>query len=405
MAILTFLFRVRWAIAVLLILGSAAGGYAGFRHAAPTREAVLLAGASVFLTALIGFVHLRHVGLTVVAALAPLLGMIAAAVAARGLGVTDLIAIYALGCIAASLAGGEIVRRVLSDGVDGAARVSLAHLILPCVLAGIAGVAVLWLFRVAPPLWLHAAAMVAASLAYGVVGTTFGASLLSFGESFHTAANRVRESRERLLRMATGIVESRWALSIAGIALVLSALGWFGAEPFVAHGAWIARPAIWAASALGAFLFAYAVARDWREALAATLALATWTLLALWLWGAAAGRFSHAALVEYATASAAAFLPMLTVMGGGWRFRLSGDEHATARVRALEDAGASAYFAVAAAVAAMLPWMVLHGSVALLAVTFLLGGGAAIVVRPAIATALEWFVSRRRSVNALYGRG
>jgi len=407
LAILTFLFRLRWAIAVLLILGSAAGGYAGFRHAVPAPNVLLLAGASALLTAWVGFVHFRHVGLAIITALAPLLGMIAASLAGHGLGAADLLAIYGLGYIAAGLAGGETVRRVLSDGVEGAAKFSLARLLAPCAVTGIAGEAVLalWLFRAAPSLSLHAAAMLVASIAYGLVGTTFGASLLPFGESFHTAANRLRESRERLLRPLTAIVEGRWALSVAGIALVLAVLGWFGAAPFLTHGALVSKPAIWGASALVAFLLAFAVARDWREALAATLALATFTLLALWLWGATAGRFSQAALIEYAAVSAAAYLPMLVIMGGSRRFQASGDVHAVARLRILEEIGAVPYFAVAAAVLAVLLWMILHGSVGVLAVMFLLGGGAAIVVQPAIATALEWFIPRRRSVNQLYGRG
>ncbi|MEJ0044379.1 MAG: hypothetical protein WDM81_20095 [Rhizomicrobium sp.] len=408
MAILTFAFRMRWAILTLLVLGAAAGGYAGLRDAVPPADALLAGTASVVLVLCVGYVHVRHVGLAVIMALAPLLGMVAAALAARGLTTGALLAIYGLGGIAAALAGGETVRRVLVEGAGGdAAKLSLARLFVPAMLAVLAAAAVsaAWLFRGDPALTLRTACVLLASVVFAVLGATFGASVLPFTEGFFTTANRVRERREHLLRLTTGIVQSRWALSIAGIALVLAVLGWFGIAPFLVRSAWIAKPALWSASALGVFLIAFAAGRDWREALAATAALAVFVLLVLWLRCLTAGRLSPPALIEIVTAAGAAYLPMLALATGRRRFHAAGDESTVARLRALEDLGASPYFAAVAAAAALAPWTVLHGSVAVLAGAFLLAGGTAVVVQPAIATALEWFIPHRRSLSQLYGRG
>ncbi|MEI9989688.1 MAG: hypothetical protein WDM86_06585 [Rhizomicrobium sp.] len=333
--------------------------------------------------------------------------MIAAGAFARHLAPGDLLAVYGVGSVAAALAGGEIVRRILVEGAEDAATLSLARLFAPTLLAAVAGAAVLaaWLFRGEPALALDAACVLLASTVFGVLVTAFGASVLPFGEGFFTAANRVRERREHLLRTPTAIVEPRWALSITGIAIVMAVLGWFGVAPFLAHGAWIAKPAFWGASTLGVFLFAFAAGRDWREALAATAALAAFVLLILWLWSQALGRISPAAFVEIVTASSAAYMPMLALMSARRRFLAAGDESGVARLRALEELGASPYFAAAVSVVVLLPWIVLHGSAAVLAAMFALAGVAAIVVQPAIATALEGFIPRRRSLNQLYGRG
>ncbi|MEJ0025505.1 MAG: hypothetical protein WDN01_05705 [Rhizomicrobium sp.] len=407
MAILTFAFRMRWAILALLVLGAAAGGYAGLRDVVPPVAALLAGTASFAIVACVGYVHVRHAGLAVIAALAPLLGMVAAALSARGLATADLLAIYGLGGVAAALTGGETVRRVLVEGAGDAAKLSLARLFVPAMLAALAAatVSAAWLFRGDPALTLRTACVLLASVVFAVLGTTFGASVLPFAEGFFTAANRVRERRERLLRLTTGVVQSRWALSIAGIAMVLAVLGWFGVEPFLVRGAWIAKPALWSASALGVFLLAFAAGRDWREALAATAALAVFVLLVLWLWCLTVGRLPPPALIAIATAAGAAYLPMLALAAGRHRFLAAGDEPTVARLRALEDLGASPYFGAAAAAASLLPWIALHGSFAVLAAAFLLAGGAAVIVQPAIAAALEWFIPRRRSLNQLYGRG
>jgi hypothetical protein len=407
LAILTVLFRWRWTIAVLLVLGSIAGGYAGFRHAVPPLGMLPLAGLSVLLTACVSLVHLRHAGLAALSALAPALGMMAASAVAHPLSTPGLLAVYGVGCIAASLTGGETVRRLLLDGTESAAKTALARNLLPCVLGTILGaaVAVAWLFRVSPGLALGAGSVLLASTAYGILAVAFGASLLPFGESFFTAANRVRERREALLRVTTRIVEPRWALSVSGIVLVFAVLGWFGVEPVFAHGAQIARPAYWGAAALGAFLLAFAVGRDWREGLAATLVLSVFMLLVLWLRGVVVGPLSEAMLVEITVPASAAYLPMLVLIGGWRRYHVSGDVSVVARARAQEDLGAAPYFAALSAAAATLPWATQHGSTGVLAVTFLLGGGAAAVAQPALATALEWLLPRRRSLNQLYGRG
>jgi hypothetical protein len=231
------------------------------------------------------------------------------------------------------------------------------------------------------------------------------ASLLPLGESFFVAINRAREKRERWLQIAMRVTESRWGLSLSGAALVLAVLGWFGAAPLLGHSALLDQPLLWAASALGIFLIALAVARDWREALAAVLALAALTLLSLWLWGHASGRLTLAAFVEIVAVVASALFVMLLLADMRRVYRQSGDDAATARLRALDALGTAPWFGAGCAAAALLPWIVVHGSIVTLAAMFAAAGVAAVLIQPAIATALERALPRRRSLDQLYGRG
>jgi len=181
--------------------------------------------------------------------------------------------------------------------------------------------------------------------------------------------------------------------------------GWFGAAPHLAHSALLAQPALWGASALLIFLATFAAGRDWRDALAATLALAALTLLCLFLWGRATGRLTVSSFAEMAVVTAAALLLLLQLSARSRAYRQTGDSPAVARLRALEDLGLAPWFGVVGAGAATLPWIVLHGSIGMLSPMLLLAAAAALLAMPSLATALETLVRRRRSVDELYGRG
>ena len=395
--VLSFLFRYR--VAVVAALGVFTVGAALWVfHGAPVPVgALFLSMISLAVAAGIAFVHLRHVGLAATAALAPLPGMMTAA---SGFS-TATLAVYGAATVVAALVTGDVVRQILANRARmDAASEALARM-TPAVLAAGAASALLL------ALWLGtagAAVQLVAALLSVLLVVPFVASLLPFRESFFVAANRTRDGRELLLRLASRVVEPRWGLSLSGITLVLAVLGWFGAAPLLAHRAALMQPLLWSGSALGLLAVAFAVARDWRDAVAITLSTAALTLLDLWIWGRATGHLTLTAFGEIALAVSAAYLLMLAAGDLRRRYRRQGDESSVARARALDELGAAPWYGVAGAAAAIVPWMVVHGSNATLAAVFVLSAGAAVIAAPALATALETLVPRRRSVEELYGR-
>ena len=408
MAILTVLFRWRAAVVGLLGLGAVAAAFSAFHGGPVPIGALFLATASAALAIVVSYVHLRHLLLAVLVVFSPLAGMMAVAPLADPLPMTALLAVYGVGYVVAALVAGDIARRVLDgrDRVD-AARETLLALAAPVFVAALVGAPLLvaWLFRDVRHLGLAAACAIPATAASAALFTSFGASLMRFGEAFFTRANRARERREALLRVATIIVVPRWGLSLSGVTLVFAVLGWFGAAPLLDHSTLFAQPALAAGSLLGVFLVACAMTRDWREAAAAVLALGALALFSAWLWGWAVGHPTASAFVDIVVSCATAFLAMLAVAGRSRAYRRDGDDPAVARLRALEDVGAAPWFAALGAAAATAPWIVLHGSTATLAVLFLFAALAALVAQPAIATGLESIVPRRRSLDELYKRG
>jgi hypothetical protein len=408
--ILTFLFRFRIAVLVLLALATAGAAFLAFHgHPVPV-GALFLSAGSLAIGAILAFIHVRHAGMAVLTALAPLPGLLAAGPFAvqSGLSYSGLLAIYGFAYLMSSSLGGDITRRILDAAEPAAAgREALAAVLLPAVLCLVAGAALIvgWLFHDGRMLGLGAAAELAAAGFSVLAVIPFAAAVLPFGELFFVGANRVRERRESVLRVAANVIEPRWAMSLSGIALVLATLGWFGAAPHLAHSALFAQPALWGASALLLFLIAFAAGRDWRDALAATLALATLALLCLFLWSRATGRLTVSSFVEIAAVTAAALFLMLQLVARSRAYRLTGDSPAVARLRAVEDLGLAPWFGIVGAGAATLPWIVLHGSIGMLSPMLLAAAAAALLVMPALATAFEAIVRRRRSVDELYGRG
>lgn len=410
MAVLFFLFRLRIAILALGALATAAAIWFVFHgHAVPV-GALFLCGASLIVGGLIAFAHLRHAASAALVVLAPLPGMIAAGAFAPGggLAVTDLLACYGFAVVFGSCLCGDAMRRVLDAATPAdAARETLARALGALLLAVVIGVAltVAWLFRDARALGLGGASGFAAAALSVLAIVPFAFAMLPFGEPFFVAANRARERRETWLRNATLVTDPRWALSLSGSAIVLATLGWFGAEPLLRHSALLAQPGLWGASALIVFLSAFGLARDWRDAVAATLALAALVLLALYLWGRASGHLGATSFVEIVVAAALALFLMLGSIAQTRRYRRSGDTMAVARLRAIEDAGLAPWFGALGAAGAAAPWVLVHGSTATLALLFPLSVAAALLGQPALATALESLIPRRRSLGELYGRG
>ena len=405
---MAFLFRIRIAILALLVVATAGAAFWTFHDRAVPADMLLWSAASLLIAAGVAFVQLRHAGLAVLVAVAPLPGMIAAGPVSSELAVSGFLAVYGFGYLAAACFAGEIVRGVL-DGVAPveAARATLARFGLPIALSAVAG-AILTagsLFRQAPATGMGAAGELVCAGISVMAFVPFAAAVLSYGESFFVVANRLRERREGLLRILAMAAEPRWAMSLSGIALVFATLGWFGAAPLLPRHGLLSETALWGASALGIFVVAHSVGRDWRDAIAATLALAALALMSAWLLGRAVGHLTAGAFAELALVAASALLTMTSLIAASRGFRTSGDRPQTARLRAIECLGVAPLFGSLGAAGDVAPWIALHGSNVALSATFLFAGAAGLLAMPALATALETLMRRRKSVDELYGRG
>ncbi len=378
---------MRIAVPILLVLAMAAADLFALQARTIPVGAVFLCALSLCIALAVAFVHLRRPALAVIVTVAPAAGLLAGA-ALTALPPPPFLAIYGVCYLVASCLGGEIVRqqRAGQDDID-AARLALVRLGWP-LLVGIVAAAVLavgWMFRDARAESLSVAMAVIAGGLSSIVGVPLFAMALSSGTGFAAAASPAGES---WLRRATRTTEPRWAMSLAGVVLVLGLLGWFGAGPLLAESAALAQPASWAASALGVFLAAFAVSRAWREAAATLFVLGAFMLAALWLWRSAVGHLPAPAFADLLMIATAALLPMLVVQDGARRYRDTGDRAAVARLKAVEDVGATVFFATVGAAAALAPWLVVHGADGVLALLFLLAGAAAILAQPAVAGAL-----------------
>ncbi len=356
-------------------------------------------GAGAILAALCCIVQTRHTALAVLAAIAPLPGLILAAPVSGGpaFGFVPFLA-YAFGFAVAAMQAETSVARVL-DGSEREYpwRSAAAAVGLMAVLAA------LWFWRTpSADAAIQAIVDVAGASATALILVPVGASLLHFDESFVARANRVRERRRRISESVAKATVPRWALSLTGIAFVFLALGWFGARPlFGVLG--IASLLRIAASVFIVAVAAERIAGGWREAVAAVLVAAAAALITLWGMALARrGAYAYPGALEVL-----AFTAFLSFCGGrrAAAFRQLGDDPAVARERAMEESSSGLMFAAAGAVASMLPGIfILHRSYAIYPVAMLFAALGGALFAPAIAAAVEVLLPRRHSVEELYGK-
>jgi hypothetical protein len=409
-AILELLFRIRIVVLALLAAAAIAAFWFALDGRAVPVGALFLTGLSLIVGATTAFLHLRHAGLAVVQALAPLPGLAAAGpfAAYQGLTLSGFLAIYALAYLIGSVLAGDIVRRLLlSSDKIAASKDALARAVAPWLLTilAVALVAAAWSIRNGATQGLGAAAVIAATVASVLLFVPFASSVLSYGETFFSDANRAGERRERLLRPAAAVLTPRWGTSVTGIVLVIATLAAFGAGPWLGRNEPIVLAGWFGGTGIVMLLSVLAIGRDWREALAAALSLSVLTLTGLWLEDRAAGHAGATIFVVTGTAVAAALFLSLTLSARARRYRLANESEEVARLRVVEDIGVAAWFGSLGAAGAIAPWIVLHGSIVMFAVQFPLAGAAALVFAPAVATAIHRIVPRRRSLSELYGRG
>lgn len=344
--------------------------------------------------------HLRHPGLAALALLAPA-AVLVASLAAGALFVIPpacAIAACAFAAVSAELVLSRMARAICDDCDPRGASVRALKETAP-VFAAAAGVTVAALFALspAPPDALVPAVLVAAAM-LPAFGAGWIAGRLSYSERFIAAANAARERRERIADALSFLAVPRWALSIAGSAIVLSTVAFFGAAPLRE----IAAPSFFAArlglAALAAFSASVLLLRDWRSAAAVTLALAADVLFGLWAAESGAG------FVLPSVALAACAVPPMWLARAAAKHARDGDNAATAMLRALHGRGADA---ILAATLPALGWSA--ALLAGLAVRFETAAAfaslaAAAFAFPAFAVALHALLPRYRTADEVFGR-
>ncbi|MGC9954363.1 MAG: hypothetical protein ABSD21_08820 [Rhizomicrobium sp.] len=370
------------------ILGGASLGDAG----------LILAGAA--LAGAVSLLHTRHLALAFLTAAAPLPGLVWAAPmsADSTFGVVPVLA-YAFAYAVSVMQAHNVLVRTLDGGAT-------EHPFKP--FAAVAGLmtalALLWFWRAgAGTVAFQAVLDVVLAAASVLIVMPIGESVLHFDEAFVVAANRARERRQRLLEKIAMIAVPRWGMSIAGIALVFVALAWFGAEPAFSFVHFANAEALLAASLGLTFALAVPACGGWREGFAATVVAGLAGLVALWGFAAIGIMAPTSPVGVLELVSVALFLAFCGARRAAAHRRL-GDDPPIARLRAVEDLGGPQFFAILGGLGALLPVVVVHPAYAAYMVALVFAGAGALGFAPALTTACELLLPRRRSVEELYGR-
>ena len=359
---------------------------------------LILAGA--VLAAACSLLQTRHLALAVLTAAAPLPGLIWAAPASADatFGVVPVLA-YAFAYAVAVMLAQNILVRTLDGG-------EAEHPFKPVAAAAglMAALSLLWFWRAATDGAASQAVLdVVLAVASTLIVMPIGESFLHFDEGFVTAANRVRERRQRLFEKIAMTAVPRWGMSIAGIALIFVALAWFGAEPAFSFVRFANAPVLFAVSLGLTFALAVPVCAGWREGFGATVAAGLAGLVALWAF-AAIGKMTPASAVGVVELLSLALFLAFCGARCAAAYRRLGDDPAIAKLRAVEDLGGPQLFATLGGIAALLPFIAVHPANAAYAAALAFAGAGALGFAPALATACEMLVPRRRSVEELYGR-
>jgi hypothetical protein len=347
---------------------------------------------SLLVAAAFLFGLLRHAVLTALTVLGPLAGylIVKAAAAAGWLIAPHLVPVLGGLLVAGLMVDEFVVARAGGDSAASAMRSASRD--VPVLLA----VVVLWALCSFAQHVTEADSAVAAAkngvslliVLAVVVSVLQLARFLPFGEDFIARTNRFREKAERLVDRLLIVSQPRWALSLCGIAAVLLTVVAFRRD----HGQAIdLTPAslLWPAIFLIALLFLSAVVRDWRLALAGSLA---WAL-------AFALSFPDSTI-----------LPMLLVGVAISRIAphlRAGDEMSLAVSRALSRSGLGLAVVSLAAFAAFLTLAVAFRFTGEYRPFHVLRVGATgflcpLIFLPAFAVTIETFFPRRGTLEARY---
>jgi hypothetical protein len=356
-----------------------------FPHGLPLR-----AGVSAFMvSAVIAFVHLRHIGLAAIVAFAPIPGLLIA----HALGAPQTMALcYLPGLACAMFLADDIAGQIVSGVERGAACKDAFAKLGGSAAASIAiaatGLAILSISGGIAAL----AATIGAGLS-AILIVPLAATFFPFGEDFVTRANRLREWRERMLDPVTAIAEPRWAMSAAGIALIFAVLGYFGARPVLDAREY----AVFAALLFAAGIAGFGLTWEWRRALALPIILIV--LILIGLWGFARVHESIALLPFVQTLGICA-VPLLLMAAEAAR-HLSEDGAAASSFALLRKGPATILFFAAAIV---IPTVQFSNTAitAVIAIVLFFGCAAALFWLPAFAGALETLIPRKSALETRY---
>ena len=390
---LNALFRARLAVLGLLIV-LAAVACAMFPPAAPVRTIVTL-GIAMAAAVAVSFLHLRHAGLAILVAAAPIPGFLVAT--AAGFPVSPVLS-YLPGLACAVFLADEIARAI-ATGIERkiAAQDALRGSGLTACLA-VAAIA-MPMAAILPFMKSPETALLTtiASAFSAVLIVPLSASLLPFSENFITRANRLREWRERMLEYFAAITQPRWGMSAAGIAIVFAVLGFFGAQDLrIALGGSL-QIAVGAAAALSAFTAVFVATRDWRRALSALLALTIPALIALWGLTQIGVPLDQQSLLLVLQTIGVAAVSIIFIAAEASRY-LSDDAASLALLR--KGAAAICIFFIAA-LAEIAQWENAAMIAVQVAILFF-GCVSAILFQPAFAVALEMLVPGKAALEARY---
>lgn len=353
--------------------------------------AVVAAGA--VLAFCLCVIQFRHLPLAVATALVPLPGLLWAAPVSGGseFGAVPLLA-YGFGFAFATLVSQTRVEHVIGEiEHEPPFRSAVVSLGL------MAALALLW-FRgtASADAALQAVSDAALSVLSSALLLPLTMTWLHFDETFVARANRERERRSRFFEWVAQITIPRWAFSFSGITIVFLALGWYGAELVIRDGVLQRTAAVFAAVIVGAV-----VAGGWRKGLAIGLVGSAIALLALWATVVDSRTpFSSVGILQ--VASLALFFGLYSGRQAlSWR--RNNEPPVIAERRTLEEASAEVFAGLGAA-AAVAPALALWPGSAVFVFTSLMAAWASISLVPAVSTALEVLMPRRRSVEEIYGR-
>jgi hypothetical protein len=207
-------------------------------------------------------------------------------------------------------------------------------------------------------------------------------------EDFIVRANRLRERRERWLDGLAFVIQPRWGWSVGGIALIFAVLGFFGGRD--SGATWPSPAIVSSAESLLFAIIAFAAIRNVRRTIAFLLAAAVLALLAFWI----CGRSPEAAPI-LAMAIAVAATPSLMIAVQSAKFARAGDRTTVAALRASEQLAIPIIFLCLASSIALFAL----GAFAC-AILVVLGGVAALIVFPALTTAIHDLFPPRASLDA-----
>jgi hypothetical protein len=266
-------------------------------------------------------------------------------------------------------------------------------LVMLAVSAGIA--ALTWDIRLAPAIGTGAALMLVASFLL----PPLAASFLPFNEAYIARLNRARERREWLISYFAILTVARWAFATIGIAAVLSAIIYFDST-FAALWYMAMKPYAVAFAAIG--LLAAIGLRDWRSFFSCGLPPFVASLAGAWALTRLGLAPHYAAEISLLLGSAACAGFVFFLAAPTARYRRSGDPILIAFARALNETGAAVFILAVALALALLAGAITLNFSPTIALLPLYHIAAALVLFPAIATALDDLFPCRRPLEERY---